>query len=465
MKRLAVAAALVAFGTYAAFLVRNISDAAGGADSSGYLNEARLLARGTPRVRVGLVDQLHVDPALTVVFTPLGFNASPNGTMTPVYPPGLPLMQAMGFPFFVAPVTALLCLCLTYAVARELTVPPLLAIGGVAMLAAFPPFILHAIQPVSDVPATFWCLLAMWCALRSRRTSWLAVASGFAFAASVAVRPMDAMLIVAIVLALRGSRPLLVRFAIGAAPIAVAMAIFNAVLYGNPFLTGYGIYTMVGPVEAAKIWWQFAWWTAVMITPVIFPIGLGVVFDRRVEWVDRAMLIAWFAPFMLFYSLFFFDGWWCVRYMLPGIPAAIIGAMLLIRSFRAAIAVPLLLVMLAVPVKMTRRLHVTDVGEGQSVFPQSVRWAEQQMGRNAIVIAGEMSGAFYFYSDRFTVRWEWLDADRFQLLRAYAGNAGLKWYAMALDDNEVRRMDFEQRLAGRWTRIGKYRDVSLWRLE
>ncbi|MGZ7081407.1 MAG: glycosyltransferase family 39 protein, partial [Thermoanaerobaculia bacterium] len=243
-----IALLLVALATaaYVSFLARHICYVAGGADSSGYLNQARLFATGHASMRVPLLDVLHLDPWFTIMFVPLGFHTGTHGVMVPVYPPGVSAIFAVAgmiggwnvAPFLIGPLFALGCLLLMYAVARELGLPELFALAATALLAAFPAFILIAVQPVSDVIATFFALLTIWCALRATRVAAGAAPAAFwagcAFAAGVAVRPMNALLIIALVLALRGRKPLLVRAAIGMAPIAIALLCFNYALYGNP---------------------------------------------------------------------------------------------------------------------------------------------------------------------------------------------------------------------------------------
>src|SRR6185295_4699384 len=116
-------------------------------------------------------------------------------------------------PFVVAPLAAMVCLVLIYAIARDLGLARLHAVAGAGWLAAFPPFVLIAIQPVSDVVATAFSLLAVWCAMRSRGEARFAYACGLAFAAGVAVRPINAFVIVALFFALRGRRGLVFRAA------------------------------------------------------------------------------------------------------------------------------------------------------------------------------------------------------------------------------------------------------------
>ncbi len=66
--------------------------------------------------------------------------------------------------------------------------------GASAILAACPVFVFQAIQPMSDVVATFWVLAAVLCALLSRDDRRWALAAGFCFGAAVLVRPSNVLL-------------------------------------------------------------------------------------------------------------------------------------------------------------------------------------------------------------------------------------------------------------------------------
>ena len=129
---------------------------------------------------------------------------------------------------------------------------------------------------------------------------------------------------------------------------------------------------------------------------------------------------------------------------------------------KRAVAAVLIAVVLAVGVFASRRFSVLSFGEGESVYPEAVLGSERILPRDAIVISMQMSGAFLYYSGRLTVRWDNLDNDRFQLLRAYAGAANLHWYAL-LADFELE--DMKGRLKGTWTPIARFRDVTLYRLD
>ena len=481
-----VAVIVVATAWYARLLAQNIAYAAGGSDSSGYLNEARMFARGRMSVPVDLVRSLRVDPGYTYVFVPLGFTSRKPATMVPTYPAGLPVHFMVAAviggweraPFWVSPMAAIGCLLLTYAIGRKLGLNEIYAFAAAALLAAFPPFLLHAVQPISDVVATFWTLAMILFSLHARVKPVHAVFAGICFGIGVWVRPTNLLMVVPLVIALRFRWPLLLRGAAGAIPLGVALMWINYRLFGSPFMTGYG---GLGDVVAFDLYRdcfaKYSLWLAQMMTPLIYPIGLLVVFDRRVERWDRALLPAWFAMLMLFYPLWaVYDGWWYTRFLLPGIPGLILGSLFVLRDalewsvgrwrpiIATAAAVAVVYWMIRVPVKHSRKHAVLLIDEVESIYPNSVKWTEELLPDDALLVSGVLGGAFYYYSGRLSVRYDLIEAEQFQLLRAYAGSAGKKWYAV-LSAVEIPHEEFLRRLPGKWVPVSKYRDLTLWRLD
>ncbi|HKO58570.1 MAG TPA: hypothetical protein VJ276_22075 [Thermoanaerobaculia bacterium] len=499
--------ATLALGAYFFVLARHTALAVGGSDSSGYMNEARLFASGRMKAPVEPLRTMKLPSSFTHCFTPLGFLTAPRGKMTPSYPPGLPLHFALAgmiggwshAPFYLVPLLATLSLLLMFGVSRELGLSGVWSAVAAAILASIPIFLSSAIQPLSDDVALFWALLAMLCALHGERASrpqtaarlvppssppdetsggWragrplAAFLAGIAFAIGVWVRPTNLLMALPLAIALRWRWPLLWRAALGAIPIGAALAWYQAVQFGSPFRTGYGgVGEMLQASIIAKCAPHHLLWLAKTMSPLAILGLLFAVADRRLERRMRILLPAWIGIFFLFYMAYdICADWWDIRFLLPGIPALIVGPLLVLQRLattrvRSIIAAALALVLLATPIVMSKRLRVFDYGEGELQWPRMVRWTEAQLPPDALLISGIFSGAFYYYADRFTVRWDQLSTDDYQLMRAYAGNANLHWYAMFSSVADTSEEELVRRYPGRWTVVGRNRDVTLWRLD
>jgi hypothetical protein len=473
-RKLIAAAVLVIGGAYATLFSRSVSYVAGGSDSSGYLNEARMIAAGRVEVPIEPMRTMGVpaEDDLAWPFAPLGFRPSTNfRNIVPTYPPGFPVHLMLAAliggwaraPFLVAPMAAMISIVLLFVVARQLGLSTEWGLAACAILAVWPVFVAQGMQPYSDDLATMWTLASIACALAAdRRPAW-STAAGAAFAIGVAVRPTNILLALPLAIALRWKPSRLALAAVAAAPFAVALMWWNARLYGSPLTTGYGslasAIAWMAPRERIPFYTHFL---ILHLTPLVFPGGLFVVFDRRAGW--RALLVSWFLVFFIFYCFYpCCDDWTSTRFLLPAIPALIIGLMFLLRDWsRTVVACALVAVMVTVGAYQTVKLGVLNYYQGETIYPGAVQWTERQLPRNALLVTMQFSGAFFYYSHRFTARWDYLDRGRFELLRAYAGNANLRWYAL-LAPFEV---DQTQQLApGVSTPNGKGRDVTLFRLD
>jgi hypothetical protein len=123
----------------------------------------------------------------------------------------------------------------------------------------------------------------------------------------------------------------------------------------------------------------------------------------------------------------------------------------------------LLCIAVARPIILTSELRVFGITQEVQIFPESVMWAEQRLPPNALVASGILSGAFYYYTGRQTVRYDRLTAGRFLELRKAAGAAGMTFYAV-ISAVEVSQVEFRARMPGDWVRVDTYKDVGIWRL-
>ena len=475
------------FLAYALVLFHHTGFAVGGSDSSGYMNMARLLSQGSATTRIRGLDRLGLGPEFAETFIPLGFSPGPRpATMSGSYPPGLPLHMALAgvvggwrrAPFFVSPIAALACLGLMYLLGRELGLSPALALAGSAFLGFAPMFVFQAVQPMSDVVATAWALMAVLAAYRSRaRTSalWAAVA-GAAFGMGVLVRPTNALVVLPLLLALPTRGKTWLAFPAGGAPFAAFQLAYGAAAFGSPWTTGYrsllseGMAASNFPARAR----HYAFWTARLLSPLV-PFGwMAVAADRRVTLRDRGVLLTWFAAFFLFYSFYApYETWWYTRFLLPGYPALILGSLLATRDFvvgpetpakrwRIPAAALLVLLALTVEVRYVTKNRIHKFYKGERIHPEACAMARRRLPGNAIVLSMQMSGALHYYTDLPYAMWNWMDAHRFSVLRVSTESRGFRWYAL-LAPFEV--AEARRNAPGNWRAIDRVGDVVLWELD
>jgi hypothetical protein len=483
--RFSVLAVAVLLLAYALVLFHHTTFSAGGSDSSGYVNAARLLATGRAREPIRGLTRLGLSPDFAPVFTPLGYTASGQpDAMAPSYPPGLPAHMALAAllagwsrgPFLVSPIAALACVALLYALGRELQLSPALALAACALLAFAPPFVFQALQPMSDVPATAWALAAVLAAYRARGGSDLwSVAAGAAFGIGVLVRPTNALVLLPLLVALPPRAKSWLSFAAGGIPFGVFQLLYAASAFGSPWTTGYqsvlsdGMALANFPARAR----HYGYWTARLLSPWI-PLGwLGVAADRRAPRRDRAVLLTWFAAFFLFYSFYApYEAWWYTRFLLPAFPALILGALVAARDFvlppvsrakrwRNALAGVLVICALAFEVRFVAKERLHKIYRGESIYPQACALAQKRVPANGIVVSMQMSGALHYYTDAIYAMWNWLLPERFEQLRVSTESRGYRWYALLapFETENVRR-----NLPGHWREIDRVGDVVLWEL-
>ena len=476
----------LAFLGYAWLLLFHTSFAAGGSDSSGYLNTARLITTGRIVEPVEGLKRLDLPDGFVRLFIPLGFEPGPRpGTMAPFYPPGLPLLMALSSlaggwnygPFLASPLSGLLSLLLIYLVGRELGLSRALSAAAAAILGLCPVFLFQAEQPMSDVVATMWDLAAVFLALRSRRRPAWAIGAGAAFGIAVLVRPADALLLLPLLFALRWKPGLVARFLLGGIPFALLFLAWNRIAFGTPFRTGYS--GLFGEGFAAGNFppriRHYVSWIAQMLTPLLPIAWFAVAVDRQVERSHRWMLLSWFAVFLIFYSFWGpYEAWWYTRFLLPGIPAVILAALLLLRDLRRPLfgegrrhsrfwvptAALLFLVVLVFEYRLVRRLGVLEFAEGEAIYPDSCQWAETKIPPHSFVFSMQMSGALKFYTSLVPVRWDWIQPGEVDLLRERAREREHEWFALLAP---FENPELEKRLPWGWTRIGQRRDLTLWR--
>jgi hypothetical protein len=465
---------------YAFFLGRYISPHAGGSDTSGYLNSARLLARAEFLVPARTLPGHPATAFGEKVFQPLGFSLQKGGGwMAPTYPIGLPLHLVaaswlVGWPHAVALVnltTILACSGLMWALARRLSLPPAGAAGAVILLLLCPLFLFSAVQPMSDLLAVAWSLATLYCALRARDHWRWGLAGGVALGVAVLVRPTNALLVVPLLVALGRTVRAYLPFTLGALPGAACFAFYNWRVYGSPVVTGYGdVSADFSRDFLPHNLMHFARWIPVLLSPLIL-LALAAPFLPALRQRDYAVLAAWFAVLTGFYALYYHAGetWWYLRFILPVFPALILAALAVLAAairaarLRPAVAAVVTAVLVAGAggweARQIRQLDVLTFEPSERSYSDAARWAQKNLPARSVIFCMQVSGAFYYYTDFLLFRWEQVDADKAGALFAAAAQQDRPVYAALFPFETPAALE---RIGGHWTRLTTTGQVTFW---
>ena len=486
--------AVLAFSLYAVLLGCHAGACAGMADSSGYLNEAHLLASGKIHTPVRSIPDLPLAGFTDYLYNPLGFKPAHDGNgLVPVYPVGMPLMivvaaRLIGWDHAAEGVVvfhSLAGLILIFGLGQMFGPSRRASLLGSLLLAASPLYLSYSLQAMSDVPALVWCTATALAAWRTRRNDRWAAATGAALSIAVLIRPTNLLMLLPIMVAWwAGSRSegAVGRSALRAGlltlaglPGAVLFCLVNRAAYGHPFTTGYGDtgYLFSTSVIGETLL-HYAWWLPVLFTPLM-GFSLLLPWTARREPRTTLFLATWILAYAGFYLAYTctHETWWYLRFLLPGIPALIVGALWAAERLAAeaewirrissgtrwAIFIALCVGTIAADLRWTRSLRALKSGDYELVYPTAAHWLAANLPPDAIVAAMQTSGSLFYYT-RFTlVRWDQLlRPGDFEKVRAAAGRRPI--YA-ALFDYETKEA-FEVRMPGHWEIVAHLSPVTVW---
>ena len=166
---------------------------AGGADSYGYLSQARLWAHGTLQIEQPIMTAVSW-PFSDMSLAPLGYRPAPHGPfIVPVYAPGLPMVMAVfervagsEAVFYVVPLLGGVAVWATYLMGTMIA-GPMVGLAAAVLLATSPVFLYQLMSPMSDVPVTAWWALCLALLPFKRRAATLA--AGLLAGIAILTRP------------------------------------------------------------------------------------------------------------------------------------------------------------------------------------------------------------------------------------------------------------------------------------
>lgn len=482
LPRVAVLLLALCFIGYAAFLARNSASYAGGADSSGYFNSARLLGEGrffgTVRMPAG---HRHDEFGLGA-FMPLGFILDEQlPHIAPTYPTGLPLhllaaSWLAGWRHASTVVNIFAALgsgLLMWSLARRLDLTVGWAAGALLLLWLCPLTLFATLQPMSDELALLWSLAALVAVLRSREHWRWSLLAGVATSLAVLVRPTNALLILPLALALGWNFRSYWFLILGGLPGGAFFCYYNWKVYGSPLTTGYGdVSTAFSAGFVPHNLAHFALWIPALLSPLVCA-ALAAPFVRAARRRELAVLGLWAVLLIGFYAFYFHSGetWWYLRFILPAFPMLILAALVVCQRLGQLISSPrwarvLLLAVLAVgvvwQVQLSRRLDVLNIPKGEAYYLDTANWARRYLPPESAVFCMQVSGAFYYYTPFLLIRWDQVVVAKLPELLAALRAERRPVYAVLYDfeSHEAR-----ERLGGRWKQIATVRNATFWQLE
>jgi hypothetical protein len=285
------------------------------------------------------------------------------------------------------------------------------------LLAFDPIFAMYAIQPMSDVTATFWLIAAVWIGLRKPGSGSVTdgLAAGVCAGMAVLTRPALAPAAITLVAVTADFRPRFMAFAGTVLAFISAQAALNVALYGSPTSSGYGTTSHMFELSRARFGqnvWNFGKWLTYSHTPLfwlLWPGALFVLRARRWAWQISAVAAAAAAPY-LFYIIF--DDWQSPRFILPAISLVLmLSAIALGQVLPDWKLRPLVLAGIAVACAVSshrflEREGIAQLATLEAKYPLVGEWFRKNTSERVVVLAGLHSGPIRFYGDRQTIRWD-----------------------------------------------------------
>jgi hypothetical protein len=428
------------------------STVAGGADSSGYLNQAALWRRGEWQVREPLIAGSGIANAAWVV-SPLGFRPGVEpGTIVPSYPPGLPLVFALASTLgdwgvaLVVPVLGAAAVWLTFVLGRSAGGPGA-GLPAAALVASSPVFLYQLVQPMTDVPVSAWWLAAFAALLAPSRSG--GALAGVAAGVALATRPnlAPAVLALSVLLVVRQSGTATDRgvtggahpddepsstareracwFAAGVAPLVVLIGWFNNALYGAPWVSGYGDVSQL--FSFSHVWANvraYAGWLVETHLVLLVLSGSGVLLTVvRPPVGDRQRLTAALVLFAVLVTAVYllyapFEHWTYLRFLLPAMaamaaPAGTAWSVALRRApawVRLAACTVGLTLVAGHGAALARNGGAFELADREQRYRLAAEWVRDNTLPQTLVVCAQHSGSIHYTAGRTVVRFDLLSS-------------------------------------------------------
>jgi hypothetical protein len=270
-----------------------------------------------------------------------------------------------------------------------------------------------ALQPMSDVPATFWVVLSGWLLWRPRPR-----ATAAALAAGMAILTRPPLLLAALALGATTtweSRRQAVTFAAIVAATTAIFLLLQRHLYGSAMVSGYGTANQLFALAVLphNVWF-YGRSLLIVGTPALPPLfAIGAVAEPRLALRAGVVFLAVAAPYLVYAPPF--EDWQISRFLLPGLPFVLVVAAKGIVAIggagndraRAYVVAAIAAIVAAVSsYAFLQREHVFDLRVHEQRYRLVGEWFAAHTPPQAVAISSIHSGSLRIYSGRPTVRAE-----------------------------------------------------------
>jgi hypothetical protein len=486
---LALLAVVIGIGTVVARYGKPIAE---GSDASGYIHNSRLIMEGRLYSEVRPIGDLPIENINLGAYQPLGFLLERDTQrLKPQYPFGPSIFFAAFRLISDDTIGILLALifigCSTpigvYLLSRELGLERNWSALAACILGLSPLFLYRSMLAASDALSACLATYCVTLALVAHRRSLFAALLGICFSLVLFTRLPNAMIALPVGLALLSRIRQQVWWwviILSSLPGIALLLWINNELYGSPFASGYGnVWRFFKAEYFGMTMRHFAYWLTALHTPVVTLGFLASLLLFRKHPITLVILWIWSGSFILFYAFYYHSHltWWYLRFILPAVPALVIGAVFLMRSVsyyigqstrRAWLPTALcagLALYICFSEKAAYKGNIYFDGRERNSYLMLNQWMEENTKPEDVFLSMQTSGAIYYYTNQAIIRYDLLRVGDWDIIRnymkGYEGNLYAAVFPFEIEKKEV----FSKHTPGEWVDVEKFVHMSVLRLE
>ena len=209
----------------------------------------------------------------------------------------------------------------------------------------------------------------------------------------------------------------------------------------------------------------------------------------KTDWRRKVLLLVWAGTFLLFYGTYECtrQTWWYLRFILPGLPALGIAAVLVLQQINypswflasrllppdaspdqlargriAQVPTSVLLFLAAAGWMLSwdRDLRVTKLEIDDRAYRITADWVAKHLPPEAVLVANQVSGAVMFYTNQAFISPNLLTAPDHLRLNVWLKAQHRVLYAALYPHEES---VIREHLPGRWEAVTQLRQDTIWR--